>query len=192
MAYPDRSEIVAVAEHDDREDKMSEPRLAERTRDRASVRPAEQLCAGMAALVLLFAYALHGWPGREVGEIMSVSGEVERSTLERFLIEVDRRLPRHAGVVVRFDERPSAWDEQLRYWNVPPELSPRPDVGATVARYYLGPRPIVIEGREKDARARSLLRKAPWLVIHGQHESPPPEGWELVLTDGQTSLYRRR
>ena len=67
---------------------MNEPRLADASRKRASQWPADQLCAALAALTLLLAYALHGWPGRELGEILSVSGEVERSPLERFLVEV--------------------------------------------------------------------------------------------------------
>ena len=143
-------------------------------------------------LVLVGSHALHGWPGREVREILSSPSTFGSTPLERFLVQVDRRVPRHDEVIVWYCPRPPEWDAPLHRWQAHRSWSPRPDPGATFARDYLGPRPVVVFELEQDVRAQELVRGASWLVAWGQ-AAPTlnPPAWQEVFSEGEGRLYRR-
>jgi len=145
----------------------------------------------IAGLLLLVSHARHGWPGRDVLEIRRAVAErgARLTDLERLLLRVDQRVPRHDPVAVRFVRRLPARTAELARWNARSERSPRADPGATFARLYLGPRPIAMVGDESDARATEIVQSARWLVVIGEHA--PPDGYRAVLADGSGALYER-
>jgi hypothetical protein len=154
-------------------------------------RARDSLLAVLAGLMLLGSHALHGWPGREVREVLAPPSTFGSAPLERFLAGVDRRVPRHDEVLVWYRSRPAEWDAPLHRWQAQRSWSPRPDPGATFARYYLGPRPVAVLDLEQDARAGELVRSASWLVAWGEAASPHPPGWQAVFSEAEGTLYRR-